>query len=258
MNVYPVTPIGVQEVVSAVAGVCANRDAHKRCGLAPPHFVIRLDAGNGQTTVTRFIAETFAQNGLRRFGGLDLFLEYTLDGTLPQMRQVFADIDACAVYTNGFEGVVAVDITALSEYAEEEQAAFFLEGIEKVGRSATVILYTGAAPSRGLSSLVERFKSAARSVCDIRPGAYTPEELARIAERQLDKHSVALEGYEELHGALCDVMRARGCRTVKHAAAVVETAVKAADFSHYVPALSAAQLKSAFADVFAHEKGEAR
>ena len=64
---------------------------------------------------------------------LDLFLEYTLDGTLPQMRQVFADIDACAVYTNGFEGVVAVDITALSEYAEEEQAAFFLEGIEKVG-----------------------------------------------------------------------------------------------------------------------------
>ena len=138
------------------------------------------------------------------------------------MRQVFADIDACAVYTNGFEGVVAVDITALAEYAEEEQAAFFLEGIEKVGRSATVILYTGAAPSRGLSSLVERFKSAARSVCDIRPGAYTPEELAHIAERQLDKDSVAVEGYEELHGALCDVMRARGCRTVKHAAAVVE------------------------------------
>lgn len=111
---------------------------------------------------------------------MDLFLEYMLDGTMPQLKQIFGDIRTCAVYTNSFEGVVAIDITALSKYANEAQAEFFLEEIKKVCRTATVILYTGGTPSRGVPSVVEKLKTAVRNVSIIHLDTYTPDELARI------------------------------------------------------------------------------
>ena len=99
-NEYYTAPVGAEEIVSVLAEMCANNAVHKHCGIAPPQFVINLDAGNGQTTITRYISETLLKNEIRHFGGMDLFLEYTLDGTMPQLKQVFGDIRTCAVYTN--------------------------------------------------------------------------------------------------------------------------------------------------------------
>ena len=257
-NEFSAAPVGAEEVVSVLAEVCANGAAHKHCGIAPPHFVINLDAGNGQTTITRFIAETLSKNEIRHFGGMDLFLEYMLDGTMPQLKQIFGDIRTCAVYTNSFEGVIAIDITALSKYANEAQAEFFLEEIKKVCRTATVILYTGGTPSRGVLSVVEKLKAAVRNVSIIHLNTYTPDELARIAERLLDEYGVSVDVSDEFHNALCEVVTLEACQTVKDTVAVTERAVKMADFSGYMPTLSTKQLKSAFSDVFDREKGEGR
>lgn len=257
-NEFSITPVGAEEVVFALAEVCANGAAHKHCSIAPPHFVINLDAGNGQTTITKYITETLSRNEIRHFGGMDLFLEYMLDGTMPQLKQVFGDIRTCAVYTNNFEGVVAIDITALSKYANEAQAEFFLEEIKKVCRTATVILYTGGTPSRGVLSVVDKLKAAVRNVSVIHLDTYTPDELACIAERLLDEYGVSVDVSDEFHNALREVVTLEACRTVKDTMAVTERAVKMADFSGYMPALSAKQLKSAFTDVFDTEKGEGR
>lgn len=257
-NEFSTTPVGAEEVVFALAEVCANGTAHKHCSIAPPHFVINLDAGNGQTTITKYITETLSRNEIRHFGGMDLFLEYMLDGTMPQLKQVFGDIRTCAVYTNNFEGVVAIDITALSKYANEAQAEFFLEEIKKVCRTATVILYTGGTPSRGVLSVVDKLKAAVRNVSVIHLDTYTPDELACIAERLLDEYGVSVDVSDEFHNALREVVTLEACRTVKDTMAVTERAVKMADFSGYMPTLSAKQLKSAFTDVFDTEKGEGR
>lgn len=257
-NEYYTAPVGAEEIVSVLAEMCANNAAHKHCGIAPPHFVINLDAGNGQTTITRYISETLLKNEIRHFGGMDLFLEYTLDGTMPQLKQVFGDIRTCAVYTNSFEGVVAIDITALSKYANEAQAEYFLEEIKKVSRTATVILYTGGTPSRGVLSIVNKFKTTMRNISIIHLDTYTPDELTCIAERLLDEYGVSVDASDEFHNALREVVTMEACQTVKDTMVITERAVKAADFTGYMPTLSTKQLKSAFTYVFASEKGEGR
>lgn len=257
-NEFCAAPVGAEEVVSVLAEVCANGAAHKHCGIAPPHFVINLDAGNGQTTITRYISETLSKNEIRHFGGMDPFLEYILDGTMTQLKQVFGDIHTCAVYTNNFEGVVAIDITALSKYANEAQAEFFLEEIKKVCRTATVILYTGGIPSRGVLSVINKLKATVHNVSIIHLDTYTPDELVCIAERLLDEYGVSGDASDEFHNALREVVTLEACQTVKDTMAVTERAVKMADFSGYVPTLSTQQLKLAFTDIFASEKGEGR
>ena len=148
--------------------------------------------------------------------------------------------------------------TALSKYANEAQAEFFLEEIKKVCRTATVILYTGGTPSRGVLSVVEKLKAAVRNVSIIHLDTYTPDELTRIAERLLDEYGVSVDISDEFHNALREVVTLEACQTVKDTVAVTERAVKMADFSGYMPTLSIKQLKSAFSDVFDREKGEGR
>ena len=257
-NEFSVAPVGTEEVFSVLDEVCANSAAHKHCGIAPPHFVINLDAGNGQTTITRFITETLLKNDIRHFGGMDPFIEYTLDGTMSQLKQVFCDIHTCAVYTNSYEGVVAIDITALSKYANEAQAELFLEEIKKVSQTATMILYTGGNPSRGVVSIIEKLKTTVRNVSIIYLDTYTPDELACIAERLLDEYGVSVDVSDEFHNALREIVTLEACQTVKDTMAVTEKAVKMADFTSYMPTLSTQQLKSAFTDVIASEKGEGR
>lgn len=257
-NEYSAAPIGAEEVVSILADICANSAAHKRCGIAPPHFVLNLDAGNGQTTITAFISEVLSKNEIRRFGGMDLFLEYTLDGTMSQLKQVFGAIRSCAVYTNSFEGVVAIDITALSRYANDAQTEFFLKEIVRVCLSATVILYTGSVASRGMQSIVDRLKAVVRNMYIVHIDAYTTDELAYIAENLLDKYGVCAEDSDEFHNVLREIVTAEACRTVRDIRDIAERAVIEADFSGYMPTLSAEQLKAAFTEVFSGEKGERR
>ena len=107
-------PIGLANAVAAIKKNIDQAHIYHRCGLKPPHYIINLDAGNGQTTLTEYIATSYADYGVRHFGGLDMFLEYTLDGSMEQLKKVFADIRACAVYTNEYEGVIAMDIPSWS------------------------------------------------------------------------------------------------------------------------------------------------
>ena len=84
-------PIGLAGAVAAIKKNIDQAHIYHRCGLKPPHYIINLDAGNGQTTLTEYIATSYADYGVRHFGGLDMFLEYTLDGSMEQLKKVFAD-----------------------------------------------------------------------------------------------------------------------------------------------------------------------
>ena len=96
----PIVPAGANELVVAISSLCEEKNAYKHCGIKPPHYVVSLDAGNGQTTVVRYIADVMLNNDIRSFRGMDQYLEYRLDGSMDQLKQVFGDIGSCAVYTN--------------------------------------------------------------------------------------------------------------------------------------------------------------
>lgn len=121
--------------------ITAHADAYRSGGVRVPNIVMNLSGENRQNYVTDYITSVLYDHKLRKFGGLDMALEYRLDGTLKNLEQVFQDISCSAVYTNAYEGIVAMDVSALAEYVNEYQVDYFVDHIEKVSRSATVIIY---------------------------------------------------------------------------------------------------------------------
>ena len=59
------------------------------------------------------------------------FIEFTLDGSYGQLEDVFAELEGYAVFTNNFQGIVAMDITKLAEHLNETQVINFFHYIKK-------------------------------------------------------------------------------------------------------------------------------
>ena len=173
-------PIGLAEAVAAIKKNIDQAHIYHRCGLKPPHYIINLDAGDGQTTLTEYIATSYADYGVRHFGGLDMFLEYTLDGSMEQLKKVFADVRACAVYTNEYEGVIAMDISKLVNHVNETQLDVFISEISKISSSATLVLFVPSTMNRNVATLMGRIREALDDVEILNIKPYIPEDLVEI------------------------------------------------------------------------------
>jgi len=240
-NMYNV-PVGTAELIEVLSDVCRNRDSFRQCGLTPPHYIVTLDAGNGQTTLVRYITDTMFSNQIRRFGGLDQYLEYKLDGSLDNIKQMFSDIQACAVYTNDYEGVIAIDICALAPHVNE-QGEFFVSEISKYSKNATLIFFVGNQPSRGTLQLVEKLKNAISGIKFINMQPYSTIELTEIALREIDERGVLMEDSCEFRDLLKDIVEINQCKIVKDITRLAEKIIKEADFSEYLPKLTSERLK---------------
>lgn len=240
------TPIGLGAAVEAVQKVVEHAHTYYHCGLKPPHFIIPLDAGNGQTTLTEYIAASYANADVRSFGGLDLFLEYTLDGSFDQVKKVFADIRACAVYTNDYEGVIAMDIAKLADHINETQTELFLREITKLAASATFIFYIPSTMNRNTASLIAMLHNALDDVELLRVKPYSSEELALIVKDMIASVGVEMEAAPEMDQALVEAMAIEHVTNIKTARKFSHALIKRADFSGFLPRLgmSAFQAKS--------------
>lgn len=237
-----VAPVGTGMLVSVLSDMCENKNAYKHCGLTPPHFVVTLDAGNGQTTIVRYIADVMQRNNIRRFGGLDQYLEYRLDGSLTNIKQIISDVRTCAVYTNHYEGVIAIDICALAPHVNE-QGEYFVSEIAKISEFATLVFFVGSKPNRGTLLLVEKLKKVIPGVMEIDMVPYTSEELAKIALREIDDRGVIVEDCSEITDVLKMVLEDRNCKVVKDVIHVVECIIKVADFTGYSARLTVEKIK---------------
>jgi len=243
MNDVIISPVGTKELTSVLSEMCKTKNAYRHCGVTPPHYIVTLDAGNGQTTVVRYITDVMRVNNIRRFGGLDQYLEYKLDGSLDNIKQMFSDIRTCAVYTNDYEGVIAVDICALASCVNE-QGEFFVSEISKISETATLIFFIGNNPSRGTLLLVEKLKKAIPNINYIHIKPYSVEELTEIAVREIDERGVVVEKDCEFYDILKDAIHFNQCKAVKDILQLVEKIIKSADFSGYSPKITAESLKS--------------
>lgn len=252
----PIVPAGANELVVAISSLCEEKNAYKHCGIKPPHYVVSLDAGNGQTTVVRYIADVMLNNDIRSFRGMDQYLEYRLDGSMDQLKQVFGDIGSCAVYTNSFEGIVSLDLCALSAYINEAQCDYLISEVSKLCDTVTFIYFIGNNPSRGMLALIEKLRKVTGDMEMITIPPYSVEDLAIIAERSFDEHGVSFESSEEFHETLTKILDENSCKTVKDTTKMVEKIIKKADFSGYIPLVSIKELM-----IFSSEnkeRGEAR
>lgn len=241
------TIVGLQGPVNCLERLCADRDMYRRFHMALPHLLVALDAGDGRTTFTRFFARNAVQHQLRHFGGMDTFLEFTLTGEMAQMHSVFQQIRDCAVYTNEYEGIIALDIGALANYINEAQVPYFLEQVKRCGACATIVFYIPRTPSRNLSLLVSKLHGCLEDLIDLKTEPYTAEELAQIAVLELEKRGVHIQDARQFHGELTRVMTARQVKTATESCRTVLSVLKWADLSGFTPTVNVAKLRRAFA-----------
>ena len=58
-------PVGMREAVQAIGGICSRAQVYGRCGMRPPHYIVTLEAGSGQSTLTEYLARAFASSSVR-------------------------------------------------------------------------------------------------------------------------------------------------------------------------------------------------
>lgn len=236
-------PVAMEPLAAVLEGVCRNQEAYSRFILKPPGFIIPLDAGDGQTTILEYITDVFYGNHIRFFAGPDLYLEYRPDGTFPDMKRVFRSIHDCAVYTNYFEGVIGLDISALSKDMQD----YFLMQVHNLCSSATMVYFIGSAPSRTVRSTVQLLKEKNRNLIEIEIRKYTTDDLAIIMERHLESCGIETETGDQFHKALQQIAETSACKNVRDTILNLDKAKLAADYSHIRPKITKDSLVRAYA-----------
>ncbi|MCR5735512.1 MAG: hypothetical protein K6G22_12975 [Lachnospiraceae bacterium] len=230
--------IGLNELKKQMELIVSRADAYRKGGARLPHIVMNLTHENGQSLVAAYIASVLHDNGLRGFHGLDILLEYSLDGSLKQLKNVFADIKSNAVYTNQYEGVVAIDISGLSEYINEYQMEYFIEEIGSVARNATVIIYYDESLGKRMQLIKDKVSEAIGNHINVTVPPYSTKEYSEIVVQNIMERGILVESEEELTKILCDAVDRYHVTSAKEAVAVAEDLVFCADYSDFTPRIN--------------------
>lgn len=254
MNTNIRIPIGLKAGVEAVQKICSYSRIYYRCGLRPPHYIVNIDAGNGQTTFTEYVAEAFCDNGVRHFGGLDNYLEFTLDGSMSQLKNLFAKIRTCAVYTNEFEGIVAMDIAKLSTHINEAQVEYFISGITDLSNHATFIFYVPSVMNRNIATLVSKIAGVLSEVEVLNIQPYNDEEMMRITKVMMEDAGVKIEDNDIVDNILLELVIADEINTVKAAKKLSQEIIKRANFDGFIPKITANEIRNVYLTVIPAKK----
>ena len=186
-----------------------------------------------------------------------MFLEYTLDGSMEQLKRVFADIRACAVYTNEYEGVIAMDISKLVNHVNETQLDVFISEISKISPSATLVLFVPSAMNRNIATLMGRIREALDDVEILNIKPYIPEDLVEIIKGMITDAGVVIDESIEFDKFLLNAVIDEHITNVKSAKKLSQVMVKNANFDSFLPKLGIVEIEKAFS-VGIREKKEVK
>ena len=77
---------------------------------------------------------------------------------------MFADIISSAVYTNEFEGVIAMDIALLASKVNEAQMTYFLNEIKRISKHATLIFFVSEVNSRNQILMIKKIRAVVEKI----------------------------------------------------------------------------------------------
>lgn len=239
----PVRPVGLDAVVDAVEGICAKAAVYRR--MKPGHFLIDLPAGSGQTTVTEYIDESFKACKIIHPDQFKPYLEFTTDGTMDQIQNMFGTICSHTVGTPQYEKVVAVNITALAAHPGGDQTVLFFRELRRLCSDAVAVLYIDPA-ARGAAALIRKVTEELDNVRVIHAAPYKAEELAAITARIIEECCVEIRDKELFLACLSGIIAEQGITTPKDCMSIARRAMAAADCNDLEAVICAQHLEEAF------------
>ena len=245
MKQYSITkPVGLTSLCQEIETVCQKAHIYRRCGIKPSHLLIPLDPGCGRTTFIQYMADMYKKHGVLEFGGgLDDVIEITLSGTLPQLKQAFAAIDAAAVYTNTYSSIVAIDISSIGFHLNETQCSELLARGKKVCAHALAAFFVHSIPSRNEQRLMEKLCKTIENIKRLHVEPYTRNDICELILRQIKDRGIQIKHEKAFLSALQDMVTELCISTVKEAVLVANGLVHYADFSSFVPTADENSLK---------------
>lgn len=250
-------PVGLLEAVERIEGLCDRGAVYRRSGIRPNNFFITLESGNGQTALLSFMADMFLEHGVCNFGGLDTFLEYKLDGTMAQMKNIFFEIKTSAVFTNFFEGILAFDISALAASLHEKQTEYFISEAAKCADFATVVFF--ASPNiKNIQALIDKVSESVHNLEFISVNPYTADELTEIAIRGIEEKGVQITCEDKAYEVVNNIILSLGIEKAKETERLVNTAVRNADCDGFALKLDPSKLEEVFSNCFEKVKGKTK
>ena len=228
----PIRPIGLDEPVQQVHQVCAEAPIYQH-GTKLPLYMITLDAGSGRTTLLEYMADLFKAHKVLPFDScLDDCVEITLDGTSAQLKRAAQTLAEAAVYTNDYDGVAGIDLSALPQSLYPELFPL----LKKLCCHACVVLFFSAQPGKGEERMMEKLKEDFPHIKRFDPAPYTHEQLAQMAQRQLEQRGMTVLAPSQVRTRLEELELA----DVPEMLACVDALVRRADYSKPTPVVKAA------------------
>jgi hypothetical protein len=240
-SINVIQPIGLEPMINLIQAACKQAKIYNRCGEKPGPFIINLDAGNGQTTLTTYAAEMFYNAGIRPRNGREIFLEFTLEGTMSQLKTVIGEIKANAEYGNGYyDGLIGIDIAKLDSHLNEAQTALFCEVFEEISRQATLLLYVPSSVSKNTAFLISRLRASfGEKLQIVNLSPYTKENMADIVRRIIEDTGTELEQDDDNDRSILSAVENMGVKSVKDAKVLTKQLLSCADFERTPARLSA-------------------
>lgn len=238
-----IPPLGLAPAVGAVEAICAAPQLYRSGICAPPHFIINLPAGNGQTCLMRYISRMYAAHGIRRFGGRERYLEYRPDGTLAQLAELQADIRSAAGGTNDYEGLIGFDIAALGAYVNAGQMPQFIGAFRRLSSHATLVFFTPAQPDANMRRLADKLENALEDARLLQLAPYTAAELVQIERRFLADVGVETEDTPQLAALLQQAVEQYAVADIPQLRRLHRRLVQCIEFADDKPQLKAAALQ---------------
>ncbi|MBR3973507.1 MAG: hypothetical protein IKJ99_06115 [Oscillospiraceae bacterium] len=238
-------PIGLESAVREIERLCEYGLPYESSRIDP--MLIDLGAGDGQTTFTRYAARMLMKHKIRQIVGLTTYLEFTVTPRKGQMRIMFGDIESAAKGVNHFEGVIAMDVTALCECVREEQTGYFLDCLRDIAKHAVVILYLSPVKSKNQARYAELKEKLQKNLIGLRTIAvepYTTGELTRMVLAKLDDYGIELEG--NLNEKLEQVVAESCLSCARDTEAIAETLARHARSDRFSAVLDLEALEKAF------------
>ena len=231
-------PIGVEPAVESILTICGQTEIYQKCGILPPNYIFTLDTSNGLTTLTEFIAHSFYESRIKRFNsGIDLYLEYEIEGTIRQLKSIFYDIKENAVYSNEYNGIVALDTSKLFGSYNDDTVNFLVENAKLLSKNATLIFYIPTEKTRQVELLLKKLLSISDNIEYIELKPYSLVDLVLITERILLHYGVYIR-LEEATGKLIEhIIKREGIADIKSVNALCERLARYADYSSITPYL---------------------
>ena len=246
MKHYEITkPIGLFTPCKEIESTCSKAHLYKRCGLRPNHYIIPLDSGSGRTTLIEYMIDKYKEAGVLSFtSGLDDYLEITFDGTLPQLKQAFASIDAAAVYTNEYCNIIGMDISSISSHLGETQLTELLKNCKRVCEHACVIFFVHSIPNRNEEKLLEKICDTVDNIKRLEVEPYTRDDICALIIKKVTEHGIEIRHEAIIFADLFNMVSEFNIVSIKDAISTAGAIVHFADFSGFVPFVDENNLKS--------------